>query len=386
MKPLWTKFFRPDAILVWRDPEVKRRLRWYRSVMLDETPAKFMIIKTIKADSGLKEMKEEELWSLHQELHEEAEEMFKEMYGSGLDEEKLKPVDPSYLDLKIEISRRILGKCRFCEWRCGVNRLAGERGVCKLTDKAYVASFFHHYGEEAPLIGVEKQGGSGTIFFVSCNLHCVFCQNWDISHPRGRLEDAGVEVDAKRLAIIAKKLRAEGAANINYVGGDPTPNTQLIIESLKFLDVNVPLLWNSNMYMSEETMKLLIDLIDIWLPDFKYWSNECARRLSNVGGRIGYREVVTRNHLIAAKHGDMIIRHLVLPNHIECDTKPILRWISENIGDKVLVNIMEQYRPDHLVLERPEKYRDVSRRLTKEELMEAYSYADKLGIIYRPVS
>ena len=140
------------------------------------------------------------------------------------------------------------------------------------------------------------------------------------------------------------------------------------------------------MYMSGESMNLLKDLVDIWLPDFKYWSNECARRLSNVGGRLGYRETVTRNHLIAARHGDMIIRHLVLPNHIECDTKPILKWLSENLKDKVLVNIMGQYRPDHLVLEKPEKYRDVSRRPRNEEMREAYSYADKLGIVYRPVS
>ena len=383
---MWIRLFRPDASLVWRDPEVKRRLGWYRSVMLDETPAKFMIVKSIKAVDGLKELREEKLWNLHEELHEEAEELFKQYYGSGVDYEKLKPVQPSYLDLKIELARRILRRCRFCEWRCGVDRLSGTRGVCKLGEKAYVASFFHHYGEEAPLIGTDKQGGSGTIFFVSCNFNCVFCQNWDISHPRGRLEDAGVEVNAKTLAAIAKKLRVDGAANINYVGGEPTPNLHVIIESLKYLDVNVPILWNSNMYVSGESMNLLKDLVDIWLPDFKYWSNECARRLSNVGGKLGYREAVTRNHLIAAKHGDMIIRHLVLPNHLECDTKPILKWISENLRDRVLVNIMGQYRPDHLVLEKPEIYRDVSRRPRSEEMHEAYSYADELGIVYRPVS
>ncbi|HDJ67127.1 MAG TPA: pyruvate formate lyase-activating protein, partial [Nitrososphaeria archaeon] len=189
---MWIRFFRPDASLVWRDPEVRRRLRWYRSVMLDETPAKFMIIKSIRAVDGLKELREEKLWNLHEELHDEAEELFKQYYGSGVDYEKLKPVQPSYLDLKIELAKRILRRCRFCEWRCGVDRLSGIRGVCGLTEKAYVASFFHHYGEEAPLIGTDKQGGSGTIFFVSCNFHCVFCQNWDISHPRGKLEDAGV--------------------------------------------------------------------------------------------------------------------------------------------------------------------------------------------------
>ncbi len=377
---------RPDAVSVWRDPEVRRRLRWYRSVMINETPAKFMIVKSIRAEEGLEEMDEEELWRIHDELHEIAEERFRELYRQGLDDERLKQASPSYLDVKIELVKRILRKCRFCEWRCNVDRTAGRRGVCRLGEKAYVASFFHHYGEEAPLIGTEKQGGSGTIFFVSCNFHCAFCQNWDISHPRGRLSDAGVEVDERRLALIAKRLRVEGAGNINYVGGEPTPNLHIIIGSLKHLDVNTPLLWNSNMYLTEESMKLLLDLIDIWLPDFKYWSDECAKRLSWVGSKASYRAVVTRNLSLAARHGDMIIRHLVLPNHLECDTKPILKWIAENLKEKVLVNIMDQYRPDHLVIERPEKYRDIGRRLRVEEIDEAYSYAEKLGIVYKPVS
>ena len=140
------------------------------------------------------------------------------------------------------------------------------------------------------------------------------------------------------------------------------------------------------MYLTEESMKLLLDLIDIWLPDFKYWSDECAKRLSWVGSKASYRAVVTRNLSLAARHGDMIIRHLVLPNHLECDTKPILKWIAENLKEKVLVNIMDQYRPDHLVIERPEKYRDIGRRLRVEEIDEAYSYAEKLGIVYKPVS
>jgi len=383
---LWVRVIRPDAVLVWNDPEVRRRLSWYRSVMLNETPAKFMIVRAVRAPSNIRDLGKEELWRIHDELHQEAEELFKQMYGSGVDEERLKPASPSYLDVKIELARKIMRRCRFCEWRCEVDRVSGQRGVCGLGDEAYVASFFHHHGEEAPLIGTEGQGGSGTIFFVSCNFHCVFCQNWDISHPRGGLEGAGVRVDAKRLALIAKNLRLGGAANINYVGGDPTPNTWIIIESLKYLDVNAPILWNSNMYLSMESMKLLLDLVDIWLPDFKYWNNECAVRLSNVRGKLGYREAVTRNHLLAAKHGDMIIRHLVLPNHLECDTKPILKWIAENIGDRVLVNIMEQYRPEYLVLRSPDKYPDVARRPSWGEMQEAYRYAEELGIVFRPVS
>ncbi|MEM3398633.1 MAG: radical SAM protein [Nitrososphaerota archaeon] len=378
--------YRPDAVMVWRNEEVVKRLRWYRSVMLNRTPAKFLLLKTIPVEMKLDETSDEDLWKLNDDLHEEAVELFNKYFEKRINLDDLKIVEPSFLDLKINLAYRMLRKCHFCEWRCGVNRLEGQKGVCKLDYRGYVSSFFHHYGEEAPLIGIEGKGGSGTIFFASCTFHCVFCQNWDISQPRGRIEDAGVDTDAKRLAAIARRLRLDGAANINYVGGEPTPNLHIILESLKHLDVNVPILWNSNMYMSEEAMKLLIDVVDIWLPDFKYWSNECARRFSKIGSKMEYREAVTRNHLIAAENGDMIIRHLILPNHLECDTKPILRWIADNIGNKVLVNIMEQYRPEHQVILKPELYKDIARRPYREEILEAYSYAKQLGIIYEPVS
>ncbi|MEM2591266.1 MAG: pyruvate formate lyase-activating protein, partial [Thermofilaceae archaeon] len=145
---------------------------------------------------------------------------------------------------------------------------------------------------------------------------------------------------------------------------------------------NVPLLWNSNMYMSVEALQLLLDIIDIWLPDFKYGNDECALRLSKVPR---YFEVVSRNHKMAHDSGDMIIRHLVLPNHVECCTKPALKWISENCP-RALVNIMDQYRPEHLVAFYPEKYREIARRPSPRELEEAYAFADELGLVWRPVS
>ncbi|RLG51592.1 MAG: pyruvate formate lyase-activating protein, partial [Thermoproteota archaeon] len=187
---------------------------------------------------------------------------------------------------------------------------------------------------------------------------------------------------AKKLAKIEAALRIDGAANINFVGGDPTPNLHTILESLLYLEENVPLLWNSNMYCSIETMKLLADIIDIWLPDFKYGNDSCAERLSKVQR---YFEVVSRNHKIAHESGDMIIRHLVLPNHVECCTKPVLKWISENCPN-ALVNVMAQYRPEYLVARNPRDYPDISRRPTAEEMRAAYSYAKSLGICYEPVS
>ncbi|MEM4696534.1 MAG: pyruvate formate lyase-activating protein, partial [Desulfurococcaceae archaeon] len=118
------------------------------------------------------------------------------------------------------------------------------------------------------------------------------------------------------------------------------------------------------------------------LPDLKYGNDECAYRLSNIRN---YWSIVTRNIKYAYENGDMIIRHLVLPNHIDCCTKPVLKWIAENTP-KALVNVMEQYRPEHLVVKYPDKFRDINRRLRREEILEAYSYAESLGLIYKPVS
>ena len=364
---------RPDAIIVWKSREVNERLSWYRDVMLNHKPAKYLICKHIPIEIDLRE-DEEELWREHDVKAEEFRELHDKIIGETIKLDRISKPKKSFLDLKIELTRRMITHCNLCERKCNVNRMKGEIGFCRLNSKAYVSSWFQHWGEEAPLVP------SGTIFFSSCNFRCVFCQNYDISqlNPHG-----GMEVDERKLAKIERALREGGARNINYVGGEPTPNLHVIVGSLKFLDVNVPLLWNSNMYCSLETLKILLEIIDIALPDFKYGNNECGRRLSKVEK---YFEIVSRNHRIMYNYGiDMIIRHLVMPNHIECCTKPILKWIAKNTA-KVLVNIMGQYRPEYLVYRRPQDYPDINRRPRRKEMEEAFRYADKLGICYRPVS
>ena len=368
--------YRPDALAVWKSEDVKRRLWWYYRVMKNIKPAKFIIVKHVEVFENPAKLDYEGLWGLHDEIAKEFRIIFKEIAMDKLSVEELPNPKHSFLDLKIALAKEMLKSCIFCERKCKVNRLRGERGhFCKLDYRTYVHSWFHHLGEEAPLVP------SGTIFYGSCNFRCVFCQNFDISQENIY---NGILVTAKSLATIQKELRNKGARNINHVGGDPTPNIHTIVESLKSLDVNVPQLWNSNMYLTVEAMKILVDIIDIWLPDFKYGNDKCALRLSGVPR---YFEVVTRNLKMAVEHGDMIIRHLVLPNHVECCTKPVLRWIAENLPkEKVLVNIMEQYRPEYKVLREPEKWRDIIRRPGYDELSEAYSYAKKLGIVFEPVS
>ncbi len=352
----------------YANPEVRKALQHYYGVLTSKEPAWYRVAKRIevKIEGSL-----EDLWKLH---NEKSKEMM-ELRNVKLDwVESRPPASPNYLDLKAEIAKRMLKSCRFCEWKCQLDRTQ-RRGVCRLDYRSRVSSFFHHFGEEPPLVG---STGSGTIFFTGCNFRCVFCQNWDISQNAYN----GMETDPKTLASIIKVLAGDRCLNINLVGGEPTPNLHTILSALTQVDINIPILWNSNMYMSEETMKLISDIIDIWLPDFKYGNDECALRLSAIRN---YTFVVKRNHKWAGEMGDMIIRHLVLPNHLECCTIPILDWIAENLPGR-LVNIMAQYRPEYLVARYPEKFPEISRRPYLSEMERAYNYAKSKGIIYEPVS
>jgi putative pyruvate formate lyase activating enzyme len=288
----------------------------------------------------------EKLWKIH---------------GKALEKQKISDIKPrlSLLDLKAELASRIFHNCCFCERRCGVDRSikTGECGV----GKPIISSEFLHIGEERVLVP------SHTIFFSGCTFHCVFCQNWDISQV-----SSGIFVKPEKLVEIIQKRRAQGGINVNWVGGDPTPNLAYIIKVLKLCNENIPQIWNSNMYCSNETMKLLNGIIDLYLTDFKYGNDGCAKRLSKVDN---YYEIVKRNHKIAYENGDMIIRHLVMPNHINCCSKPILNWIAENIPNSV-VNIMAQYRPEYHAFD----YKDISEHVSIEDVMEVRDYADDLGL------
>ncbi len=374
VEPVEVYLLRPDAYTVWQDPIVRERLSWYRAVMTNEKPAKFMIAKRI--DAGLnpyRDTDEKELWRIHERLSSEFREIWRRIRSEELSIDELSPPKYSFLDVKVALARSLMDPCRLCEWRCGVRRLSGRYGICMVDREAIVHSYFHHMGEEAPLVP------SGTIFYGGCNFRCVYCQNWDISQTNAR---GGEKMDPRKLAEVQEYLRRTGARNINHVGGEPTPNIPFIIESMKYVNVNVPQLWNSNMYMTQEALDLLKDVIDIWLPDFKYGNNECAWKYSKIRR---YFEVVTRNLKIAYENGDMIIRHLVLPNHVECCTRRVLEWIARNIP-RALVNIMDQYRPEHLVSRYPERFREIARRPRLREILEAYRIADELGLIYKPIS
>lgn len=367
---------RPDATRVWKNREILSRFSRYFAIIKKEKIPRYLITKKVAISTALDaSIPTEKLWAEHDRTAGKFTTLLQE-----LDDQpdsvnyfnKLDTPQTSFLDLKIELASRILRNCHFCDRRCEVNR-EEKKGTCRLGSEAFVSSWFHHMGEEAPLIP------SGTIFFESCSFKCVFCQNSDISQTPSWT----VSANGRKLAAIANELAREKVKNINYV--TPLPNTYVIIESFKFQTEVITQLWNSNMYCSKETMKLTLELMDFWLPDFKWGPgrdepDDCAKNYSKVPH---FFETVARNHKMAHDEGsgEMIIRHLVMPSHVKCCTKPILDWIAENTP-KAVVNIMGQYRPCY----QAHNYSEINRRPTGKELIEAKEHATKLGILWEPVS
>lgn len=270
----------------------------------------------------------------------------------------------------------MLNSCVICPRNCRVNRIGGELGECMIGPAPVVSSFGPHFGEEPPLVG---KHGSGTIFFTGCNLHCVFCQNYEISQLR-----YGETVDCHRLADIMIHLQDIGCHNINLV--TPTHQVPAIIEGLAIavsMGLTIPIVYNSGGYDSVETLRLLDGIIDIYMPDMKYGDNAVGRRLSGVPDYWDRsREAVSEMHRQVgdlaideiAVHG-LLVRHLVLPNGL-AGTEKVMRFIAEEISSWTYVNIMDQYRPCYLASEDP----DICRPITREEFDEAIRMAVSAGL------
>ncbi|MEM4727378.1 MAG: radical SAM protein [Candidatus Bathyarchaeia archaeon] len=356
---MW-RLIRPDAALALEERGVKEALPRYVGIVEGRRLAKFMIARSMPAEFE-PDASTTELWKAHEKIlkdYLEWERLVDEGEAPGEVEE-----GPSFLDLKIEIAKRIMMNCHFCVRRCGVDRLSGGRGYCRCGAEFRVSTCFPHMGEEPELVP------SGTVFTCGCTIRCLHCQNWEIS----QWVEEGEPADPSKMARIVEGLRRQGCRNLNMVGGEPTPNTWLWLRTLREVKVNLPTVWNSNSYYSEETSNLLSGLIDVYLLDFKYGNNACAEAISDAPG---YWEATTRNHLSAKRYGELIIRVLVLPGHNECCTRPILNWISKNLGPMTRVNLMFQYRPEYRAYERTE----LRRRLTQLEMAEARRIAEDAGL------
>lgn len=354
---------RPDSIAVLRDEKARKSLQRYFSAMQGELPPRFQVAKRVAVGADLSG-DEKGLWEAHEAGLKEFRGLLSRVDDGKVKLEGLKKPEVSLLDLKVELARRVLKGCYFCERRCLVDRAGGKTGVCGVGDSPRVASEFMHHGEEPELVP------SYTIFFNGCTFKCVFCQNWDISQHPG----AGIEASPSDLARMAEAGRKQGARNVNWVGGDPTPNLHAILEALNECNADVPSVWNSNMYLTVDSMKLLFGTQDVYLTDFKYGSDGHALRLSKVPD---YFKVVSRNHRLAYADAEMIIRHLVMPNHVDCCTKRVMEWISENLGTIARVNLMDQYRACYQAA----AHEDISRPLTGKEFSRALQMARDAGLV-----
>ena len=264
-----------------------------------------------------------------------------------------------------------LEKCQICPHKCNVNRENGQIGRCKCNDKIKIALVSTHEYEEPCISG---KNGSGTVFFSNCNLNCMYCQNYEISQlGKGR------EITIEELADIFLKQQAKGVNNINLV--TPTMYAYHIIEAIKIArknGLNLPIIYNTNGYEKAETIKALDGYIDVYLPDLKYYSDLLSKKYSNVDK---YFEIATKaikemykqvGQAIFNEEGiiqkGVIIRHLILPNHLQ-NTKHILKWIKENLGD-IYVSIMAQYFPTY----KAKGDSLIGRKLTKKEYKEIENF------------
>ena len=209
---------------------------------------------------------------------------------------------------------------------------------------------------------------SHTIFFEGCTFACVYCQNWTIA-----TEIRGNAVDPQELCRVIEQRHAAGGKNVNLVGGDPTPHLHTILQIINCTTVNVPFIWNSNMYITPESMKLLEGAIDVFLGDFRYGNDEHASRYSSASN---YWAVTTRAFAAANKIAEVIVRQLVLPGHVECCTKPIVEWCAKNLGTDVRFNLMFQYFPEYRAMMFPE----INRRLTEAEIKRAKAIVKDAGL------
>ncbi len=293
---------------------------------------------------------------------------------------------PSYLEAaksgilqeRIRIASEMLEECTLCPRQCRVNRNENEPGTCNTGYRAVVSSYSPHFGEESPLVGLR---GSGTIFFTHCNLLCIFCQNYDISHD-GR----GQEVSDDELADFMIHLQDIGCHNINFV--TPSHVVPQILTALEIAIGNglqVPLVYNTSAYDSVETLKLLDGIIDIYMPDFKFWDPEPARQLCDAPdypdrARMAVKEMYRQvgdlriNDMGIAERG-LLVRHLVMPERL-AGTAEIMRFLASEVSENTYVNIMPQYRPCGKAF----SVEKIARSITREEYYNALDIARKEGI------
>lgn len=271
----------------------------------------------------------------------------------------------------------ILKKCTMCPHKCRVNRYEMV-GRCKANANIKVALVSTHDYEEPPISGTN---GSGTIFFTGCNLGCAYCQNYEISHKM-----YGKEISINRLANIMLEQQKRGVHNINLV--TPTIYAYQIKEAIKLAKENgltIPIVYNTSGYESVDTLKELEGYIDIYLPDFKYSNNMLGERYSKVNDYSSVVQAALKEMRRQVKDSfdesgimktGVIIRHMILPNNTK-NSKDVIKWIKDNLGETTIISIMAQYFPTH----KAKDYEEINRKINESELKEIEDYLFELDMV-----
>ncbi|MCX7750257.1 MAG: radical SAM protein [Candidatus Bipolaricaulota bacterium] len=286
-------------------------------------------------------------------------------------------LSPRELQARAEALAELASPCRLCPRNCGARRDRGERGFCRAGLLPWVASFGPHFGEERVLVG---GGGSGTVFLSGCNLGCLFCQNFSISHL-----GEGEEIPVEELARILLHLQEIGCANANFV--TPTHQAPQVVAALARAaeeGLALPVVWNCGGYESVEALRLLEGVVDIYMPDFKYGESGVGARLSGVPdyparAKEALREMHRQVGDLVVEGGvavrGLLVRHLVLPEGLS-GTEAVLRFLRDEISPDTFVNLMAQYYPAGRAWEVPE----LRRRITRDEFAHALRLARELGL------
>ncbi len=277
----------------------------------------------------------------------------------------------------------LLEQCKICPRKCGVNRLQGEKGFCGVGSKVRVASYGPHFGEESVLVGT---GGSGAIFFSGCNLQCVFCQNEDISIPDPHNHRVEEEMESRQLAKIMIGLQVRGCTNINLVTpSHVVPQILAALQEAVSLGLNLPIVYNSSGYDLVETLQLLDGIVDIYMPDCKFWSTASAGRYLQAKEypQVAQQAIAEMHRqvgdLVLNQQGEavrgLLVRHLVMPGLLE-ETEGIMKFLADTISRETYINVMDQYRPCYRAGEFPE----INRSLHAAEYDRAMELARKTGL------
>ncbi|RMG16659.1 MAG: radical SAM protein [Planctomycetota bacterium] len=343
----------------------------FRRKALGEEPAGYVRARSVAVGPTVAELtdaSEEELWALHRR---------RSVSGAGSPGPEEAPLGEgraparggaggeargaSLLDLKLELARRLLGPCRLCFLRCPVDRRAGERGACGLGPGLRPYQDFVHLGEELELIPTHA------FYLAGCSYRCVYCSDWaQVARPG----EVG-EVPAEVLARSVDARRREGARSLSWVGGSPDVNLPGILEVLALLRCSVPVVWNGNLSNTEEAHELLSGVVDAWVADLKYGCEECSRSGSGIAGALA---VARRNLRRIAGEAYTVVRHLLLPGHLECCTLPVLDWLREEVPG-VRVNLLDQYQAPGRLRGSP-----WDRAVVAADLARARSHAEDLGL------